>query len=393
MEGQFRVKVTYERILADGETEVAVPTIKVRGAEVEQGRIAVEALTAVEVQPSTTEQLSSLDISELPQQLILETTNPILLAYKYVHVDPPYQLKLKIARHKEIDVQSATIDTAHYRTLYTRDGLAVTTANFVLRNSRKQFLKVALPKGAKIWSVFVDGNPEKPALEAGADKNGTSNVLIKIINSSQGFPVDLIYATEEEKLHVLGKVDGQLPRPDMVATKSIWDVYLPDGLTYGSPDSTMDIVEEAVAMTGEQMQSEVTAAMDQSGGQMVEPLRLSVPASGIRYRFEKLYANQSEEEAEFDIPYTEGGYAIIAHLLTLIGVLLLWAGIFFALRQHQKVSRQLALGGSAVGVVLLIATIGYLGTSPALAIVVTVLAFAGITALMARDVIKKRRAA
>jgi hypothetical protein len=330
----------------------------------------------------------------LPQQLILETTNPILLAYKYVHVDPPYVLGLKIARHKEIDVQTATIDTAHYRTLYTRDGLAVTTAQFVLRNSRKQFLKVTLPKESKIWSVFVDGQPEKPALEANAQKNGSApNVLIKIINSSQGFPVDLIYATPVSKLGKFGKIVGQLPRPDMVATKSIWDVYMPDGLTYGSPASNMDVIEEAVPMTSNQMESDVTAAMDASGGQMVEPLRITVPASGIRYRLEKLYANQSDEEAEFAIPYTDGGGAVIAHLLTLIGVLLLWAGIFLMSRRHERVPRQLALGAAGVGLVLLVGTIGWLGTSPMLAIIVTVLAVGAIGAKLGRDLIRRRRTA
>jgi hypothetical protein len=42
MEGQFRLDLTYERILADADSQVEVPTVSVAGAEVEQGRIAVE---------------------------------------------------------------------------------------------------------------------------------------------------------------------------------------------------------------------------------------------------------------------------------------------------------------------------------------------------------------
>ena len=95
MEGQFRIEVAYELIMSDTDSSVKVPTIKVNGAEVEQGRIAVEALSAVEVQASETIGLSTVDPTELPQQLILKTTNPILLAYKYVQADPPYSLGLK----------------------------------------------------------------------------------------------------------------------------------------------------------------------------------------------------------------------------------------------------------------------------------------------------------
>ena len=77
------MEITYEQILADAGLDVEVLTLSVSGADVEQGRIAVEALTAAEVQPITAERLTAVDVDELPRQLVLQTTNPILLAYKY----------------------------------------------------------------------------------------------------------------------------------------------------------------------------------------------------------------------------------------------------------------------------------------------------------------------
>ena len=382
MEGQFRIEVTYERIMADGETEVVVPTLAVQGAEVEQGRIAVEALTAVEVQPAGAEQLSSLDVKDLPQMLILKTTNPILLAYKYVHVEPPYKLALKITRHKEIDVQNATIDQARYQTLFTRDGLAVTTASLTVRNSRKQFLKIALPPDSQVWSVFVDGKPEKPALETAADgKKASQNpsVLIKIINSSAGFPVDIIYATPISKVRALGIVGAHLPRPDMVVTSSRWDVFLPDGLSYGAPDANMDVVEKGVPMTREAIAAAVGSVTERAGAQqMIEPLRITVPASGIRYRFEKLYANESDEDAEFSMPYASGGGAVLAEFLTLIGAALLVAGIWLSIRRHPRVPFKVAAFGGGFGLLLLIVTIGYLGTSVTLLVILAFVAGLGV---------------
>ncbi len=49
MEGDFRIEATYERLLGENAAEVEAGTLRVRGAEVEQGRIAVEASSAVEV--------------------------------------------------------------------------------------------------------------------------------------------------------------------------------------------------------------------------------------------------------------------------------------------------------------------------------------------------------
>src|SRR5881397_1489816 len=160
MEGEFRLELTYEKIFverggaasssSEGESQVEVPTPKVRGAEVEQGRIAVEALSAVEVRPAAAEQLTAVDVGELPQQLVLRTSHPILTAYKYLHAEPRHRLTLGLTRHRLAGVQEAAIDRADYRTLCTREGLQVTTAEFTVRNSRKQFLRLRLPRGATV---------------------------------------------------------------------------------------------------------------------------------------------------------------------------------------------------------------------------------------------------
>ena len=199
MAGQFQIEVNYERIMADSVAQTDVPLITVTGVEVEHGRIAVEALTAVEVQAQQTEQLSLLDINDLPQQLVLKTTNPILLAYKYVHTEAP-RLTLRMVRHQEIEVQLAAIENAHYQSLITRDGLVVTTARFIVRNSRRQFLRLDLPPQSQIWSVFVDGKSEKPAHASDAD----DAILIKLINSATGFPVDIVYATPTQEMASYG---------------------------------------------------------------------------------------------------------------------------------------------------------------------------------------------
>ncbi len=304
MDGQFRLELGYELILADGDAPAGVPVVKLRGAEVEQGHVAVEALSAVEVQPASVEHLTLVDPTDLPQQLILKTTNPILLAYKYVQVEPAPQLALKMTRHQAIEVQAATIDSAVYRTLFTADGLAVTAAEFTVRNSREQFLRLQLPAGSQVWSAFVNGAAEKPAV---AERGG---ILIKIINSAQGFPVNLIYATPTAAIGTFGSIAAQLPRPEMIVTQTRWEVYLPDEFTYGRISTTMNIAEEAQAMSRDAMQAEL-GRMSKAAGQVTAPLHIEVPVSGIRFAFDKLYANQSERPASFSIAYTSHRSAII----------------------------------------------------------------------------------
>jgi hypothetical protein len=381
MEGQFRIEVAYERITADAESEVSVPTLGVVGAEVEQGRIAVEALAAVEVQVATAQQLSSLDPSELPHQLILKTTNPILLGYKYVHVDPPYELVLRMTRHRGVDVQTAAIDRADYRTLFTADGLAVTTAHFSVRNSRKQFLRVRLPLGADLWSATVDGKPEKPAIASNGATGAAPEILVKVINSAQGFPVDLIYATPVSEMGRLGRVSAHLPRPDMVVTRSRWDLYLPDRFRYGTPTTNMDLVSNGAPMSRDALQAEMAAInRAASAPQQLQPLQIEVPSAGVHYAFEKLYANQAKEEASFSIPYTSDLGAAFGQAAALLGTALFWTGLWLAWRREGPLTRGRALTLAGVGLVLLLVPIGYLqisATAPLILSFLSLLAAAG----------------
>ncbi len=392
MEGQFRLEVAYEKITTEGEPEVGVPTLSVRGAEVEQGRIAIEALSAVEVGEAKRDQLSPLDPVELPQQLVLKTTNPILRAYKYVQTDPPYALALSVTRHREVDVQKATIDSARYQTLYTRDGLAVTSASFMVRNSREQFLKVRLPAGSKVWSAFVAGQAEKLAIEAPPEGDKGSgddrpNVLIKIINSAEGFPVELVYETPVSPLGTLGKVSGELPVPDMVVTHSQWEVFLPEDLSYGAPDTNMDIVEQGEPLSGEEMQQRLSELGRSVGNQAVSPLRIHVPKAGVRYAFSKIYANRSDEAAAFAMPYASGGGAWVAELLGLAGTVLFWLGLGVALLQGDR-RRGLAIAGG--GVLLLLIAVQYLGAGVAAPVLISLL---GALAVGVKVLLDRSRAA
>ncbi|MEM7226433.1 MAG: hypothetical protein AAF495_25900 [Pseudomonadota bacterium] len=359
MEGRFRLDIAYERIMVQEAAETPVPTVSVPAAEVEHGRIAVEALTAVEVRATTVEGLSSLEIKDLPQQLVLKTTNPILLAYRYANARPPIRLALTITRHQEIEVQVAAIERADYRSLVTRDGLAVTTARLQVRNSRRQFLRLALPPGSEVWSAFVDGKPEKPAHAAEGEE-----VLIKMITAAEGFPVEIVYATPIQSVNGIGSLSSRLPRPDMVVTESRWEVYLPAGPRYHSLDTTMDPVLRGAWVNPREAIAKVA---DGYHAQMGQPLRISVPSQGIRFAFEKLYANQSPEAAEFSIRYLSAETNSLGLAASVLGTVLLWLGLAALVSRRVRVPRSLAVLSVVLGVSILIGVLGVLGTDPLLA--------------------------
>jgi len=389
IEGQLRVEVTYEQILSDSGLDVGVPTLSVSGADVEQGHIAVEALTAAEVQPIAAEQLTAVDIDELPRQLVLRTTNPILLAYKYSRREPPHRLVLSVTRHGRVETQEAAIDRAEYRTLITRDGLSVTVARFWVRNSRKQFLRVDLPEGSEVWSAFVNGRPEKPALatDDGFDGSGDaqpSAVLIKILSASEGFPLELIYATRGARVGRLGTIEASLPRSDILVTDSRWDVYLPDGVRFGDPTTNMTLARAGEPVLHDEMarELEVPAGEHMSSGSSA--LRISVPASGVHYRFEKLYANQSDVDAWVSIPYASVGGTLVGQLACLVGTLLLWFLGWAKLRHDPLVSRRATVVLASIAASLILFPVRRYGVSLTPSLLLSAALMAGLTVSQGR---------
>jgi len=377
MTGQFRIEVNYERILTDAEADPIIPTLHVVGAEVEHGRVAIEALTAVEIQPLVAEQLTALEVSELPQQMILKTTNPILLAFKYVQANPPARLQLRITRHEQIDVQVAAIENAAYTTLFTRDGLAVTTASLAVRNSRRQFLRLQLPADSDIWSVFVDGKPAKPARTDSPPGEDGNTVLIRMINSADAFPVEIVYATPASALSFYGAVDFNLPRPDMVVTHTRWDLFLPQGPDYRAPDSNMDVLHSGRPVNPEVAAKLALARTADALESYGQPLRINVPQQGVHFAFEKLYATQAPEDPNVRIGYTSATGHQLGELLGLIGIVLMWAGIFALSSPGISLPRQVVFTGIGAGGLMVLIAIGPLGGSITMVAVVALVLAAG----------------
>jgi hypothetical protein len=362
LEGQFRVELSYERILsaAEGELEVIVEVPRSVGSEVEQGRVAVEALSAVEVRPASADQLTALDVGELPRELLLRTANPILMAYKYLHAEPPPRLALTLTRHASAQIQEAAIDRAEYRTLFTRDGLSVTTADFLVRNSRKQFLRLVLPEGSEVWSAFVDGRAEKPALAEDGEGGGAPTVLVKIVNSTEGFPVRLVYATRGPGIGALGRVRGRLPRPDILVTESRWDVYVPHDMRYGDPSTNLEAVGRGQAVSNDAMREQLARSLAGDTPNILDPLRITVPTAGIHFAFEKLYANQSDQDGWVVLPYASAAGSFLGGIASAVGAALVWLGLAVWVWRDRfpAVPSRAALGVAAAGFLTVLVSVG-----------------------------------
>jgi hypothetical protein len=130
-----------------------------------KGIISVEAITNVEINEINSKNLSPLDVSEIPDSLVSMASGPLLLSYKFLF--PTYDLKLDIKKHQDVAVLVAIVEKAHFSVTFSPEGSELHRAVFQVRNTQKQYMRLTMPDKLKydIWSIIVDNNPVKPALD------------------------------------------------------------------------------------------------------------------------------------------------------------------------------------------------------------------------------------
>ncbi|MCA1809675.1 MAG: hypothetical protein LC725_09545, partial [Lentisphaerae bacterium] len=87
----------------------------------------------------------------MPEAYALLVKDPMLTAYKYVNV--PHQVRLAASRYHTEPLLDQVADHVAIRTAVSRDGEAVSTATFFVKNASSQYLAVALPEHARLWST------------------------------------------------------------------------------------------------------------------------------------------------------------------------------------------------------------------------------------------------
>ncbi len=223
--GTLDVGIQMERALSDKDEVVEIPQVKAFDIEREQGTIGVEAKGAIEVDVQTAEGLQRLDPRELPGGLWQGATQPILLAFRYTKA---HALALAVKRHPETPVLTTTVDDANAMTVLTERGQVITKVRYQVRNQLKQYLAIALPQGAELWSAFVAGEPVKP-MKAEDGRYRIPLAKSQLGDQGQsGFPVELIFYRASAKFYPLGYKSMTLPMPDAPVSRMLWSVYLPE---------------------------------------------------------------------------------------------------------------------------------------------------------------------
>lgn len=253
--GGYTLVITYDAQFDPHKATLALGGIHALDVERETGSLAVASAASLQLREArATEPLRRIDESELAQTDRALITRSVLLAYRYGSGDD-YGLSVEVTRFSEEKVLEAIADRTQLTTVVTEAGEMLTQATFMVKNNDKQFQKFTLPKGAKFWSAYVNGQPAK----AETDGDALLVPLPRQDNRDQAFAVEIVYAQKVGSLKSLSPREIALaaPQTDVQTTFAEWELYVPAthqlarfggnmsvarGTTYGLGDAWTEFV-------------------------------------------------------------------------------------------------------------------------------------------------------
>jgi len=218
-----QVDLKYEGVHADDPAKKEDERLVKR----ETGYLAVAARSDLELAAGADlEGLTPIDPQEIPAHYKAGITAPILLAFRYLK--HPYTLHAVAARHDPADVLVAVIEACLLDTTVTEEGNVITDVACRLRNTREQNLAIALPEGAELWHVFVDGRRAVPVKSTENGVTWTKVPIAGVGSATRAFVVQLRYGYTIDALGGSGVLRLDFPQMAIPAMRLGWIVALPE---------------------------------------------------------------------------------------------------------------------------------------------------------------------
>jgi hypothetical protein len=144
-------------------------------------------------------------------------------------------LLLNVRRLDDAQVLQAIVESASLTSVVADDGQMMTEMSLSLQSNGRQFLEIALPQGATVWSAFVAGQPVQPGLRDG-------KLLLPIEQSAadnSATSIELTYVNTNAFPRTKGSIGFVSPQFDVPLKNARWEFYLPPDYDYENFHGTM----------------------------------------------------------------------------------------------------------------------------------------------------------
>jgi len=240
----YLMRVTYETRYNSADGNVPLVPVRCPDADLQQGYTVVFATDRVELAAESTDAiLRPADARSIPEYFGAGDLSGAAMCYR--SVSPQYSLTVRARRHAVADQIGAEVLKTDLVSVVTAAGQTINHVVLLLRAGSQRHLQTILPEGASIWSLAVDGQAVQPSLRTTSE--GRSALLVPLPQqASEEVLVDMIYiaglplATPGSGTFAWsGRHTLSGPRFDLPLKNITWQVYMPQGFTYGDFGGTL----------------------------------------------------------------------------------------------------------------------------------------------------------
>jgi type II secretory pathway pseudopilin PulG len=236
----YTLVVTYDYQFDSKAATLPIGGIHAVGVERETGSIAITTAASLQLAPQNiSDTLWRVDETELSAADRSLVTRAVVLAWQYS--GDHYDLNVDVKRFAEAQVLEAVADRTQITSVLTEAGEMLTQASFMVKNNEKQFQRFQLPRDAKLWGCYVNGQPVKPE----SDGDWVLVSLPRDEDRDQAFTVDIMYAQTNGALAgTFGKnLELNAPRTDVPNTYAEWQIFVPPTLRLSDFGGSMSVTQ------------------------------------------------------------------------------------------------------------------------------------------------------
>lgn len=228
--GDYTLLLSYEMPVNYAENEIAVGGVHTENTDSEVGYIVAASSAGLNVaELERGPSVIRIDRNEIPEAYALLVKDTVLANYKYV--TKPHIAKLKVSRYDTEPLISQVADFMSVSTSLSQEGETVSTVTFFIKNASEQYLALALPDNAVLWSTrIVEPDGKTSDLQALQDKNGLLIPVPRPRDLNMPIQIEIVYAQNLQKTGLFrGKLRLEAPKVLKAPVPFIrWHVNLPE---------------------------------------------------------------------------------------------------------------------------------------------------------------------
>ena len=265
--GQTRLDVNYELPVGAGSVK-RLQRVEMRDGHWAGGTLVVtNTAGGSEILAHSTNGLREMHPADLPSAARAIQVGKPVLAYEIT--SRYFSAAIDVVDLGEFALRESIADLAHYQLLFRGDGSVLCKVDYEIRNRSRQFLRVALPRGAQVLLARVNDRA-RPITPVRGQPGAYLLPLVRSQASVQGlvsFPVQLLVLFGGEALSREGELSLPLPRIDLPIAYGWCELRAPEGLDVRTWSGPLRRVERYSSETA-------VASLTYGRGELAEGYRL-----------------------------------------------------------------------------------------------------------------------